>query len=49
MPAGARATLADVTSAYAVYGVMGPRSAELLSQLSRADFLRRGVPAPDQP
>jgi 4-methylaminobutanoate oxidase (formaldehyde-forming) len=38
LPAGARAALADVTSAYAVYGVMGPRSRELLSRLSRADF-----------
>jgi glycine cleavage system aminomethyltransferase T/glycine/D-amino acid oxidase-like deaminating enzyme len=38
MPAGARATLFDVTSAYAVYGVMGPRSRELLTRLSRADF-----------
>ena len=28
----------DVTSAYAVYGVMGPRSRELLSRLSRADL-----------
>jgi glycine cleavage system aminomethyltransferase T/glycine/D-amino acid oxidase-like deaminating enzyme len=38
MPARARATLLDVTSAYAVYGVMGPRSRELLTRLSRADF-----------
>jgi 4-methylaminobutanoate oxidase (formaldehyde-forming) len=31
-------SLADVTSAYAVYGVMGPRSRELLSRLSGADL-----------
>ena len=41
MPAGCRATLVDVTSAYAVYGVMGPRSRELLSRLSSATELRR--------
>lgn len=38
MPAGSRATLVDVTSAYAVYGVMGPRSRELLGRLSRRDL-----------
>src|SRR4029077_3810002 len=38
MPAGGHASLVDVTSQYAVYGVMGPRSRELLSQVSRADF-----------
>jgi glycine cleavage system aminomethyltransferase T/glycine/D-amino acid oxidase-like deaminating enzyme len=38
MPPGARATLLDVTSAYAVYGVMGPQARELLTRLSRADF-----------
>ena len=32
------ATLVDVTSAYAVYGVMGPRSRELLARLTRADL-----------
>jgi 4-methylaminobutanoate oxidase (formaldehyde-forming) len=31
-------SLADVTSAYAVYGVMGPRSRELLSRLTDADL-----------
>jgi glycine cleavage system aminomethyltransferase T/glycine/D-amino acid oxidase-like deaminating enzyme len=36
LPAGA--TVVDVTSAYAVYGVMGPRSRELLARLSRADL-----------
>ena len=38
MPPGSRATLVDVTSAYAVYGVMGPRSRELLARLSRRDL-----------
>ena len=32
------AQVVDVTSAYAVYGVMGPRSRELLSLVSRADL-----------
>jgi glycine cleavage system aminomethyltransferase T/glycine/D-amino acid oxidase-like deaminating enzyme len=44
MPAGCHATLADVTSAYAVYGVMGPRSRELLSRLSRSDFSDKAFP-----
>ena len=44
IPPDARATLADVTSALAVYGVMGPRSRELLSQLSRADFSNEAFP-----
>ncbi len=34
----AGATVADVTSAYAVYGVMGPKSRELLSRLTSADL-----------
>ena len=38
LPPGCAAALVDMTSGYAVYGVMGPRSRELLSQLSRADF-----------
>jgi glycine cleavage system aminomethyltransferase T len=38
MPAGRHASLVDVTSAFAVYGVMGPRSRELLSCLSRSDL-----------
>ncbi len=33
-----RATLVDVTSAYAVFGVMGPKSRELLSRLTDADL-----------
>jgi glycine cleavage system aminomethyltransferase T/glycine/D-amino acid oxidase-like deaminating enzyme len=38
IPANCRASLVDVTSSCAVYGVMGPRSRELLSLVSRADF-----------
>src|ERR1035441_2320491 len=37
MPAGSHARLTDITSAYAVYGVMGPKSRELLERLSRSD------------
>ncbi len=52
-PGGSRAarhaSLVDVTSAYAVYGVMGPRSRELLSRLSRSRPQRRGVPVRLQP
>jgi len=44
IPAGAAATLLDVTSAYAVYGVMGPRSRELLSAISRSDFTDKAFP-----
>ena len=35
---GARASLVDVTSAYAVFGVMGPNSRDLLSALTDADL-----------
>ena len=44
MPAGAHASLVDVTSAFAVYGVMGPRSRELLSLLSRSDLSDEAFP-----
>ncbi len=40
----AHAALVDVTSAYAVYGVMGPRSRELLGRLSRADLRDEAFP-----
>jgi glycine cleavage system aminomethyltransferase T/glycine/D-amino acid oxidase-like deaminating enzyme len=43
-PPGCRAELVDVTSAYAVYGVMGPRSRELLSRLSRSDLSDEAFP-----
>jgi heterotetrameric sarcosine oxidase gamma subunit len=39
-----RATLVDVTAQYAVFGVMGPRSRELLSLLTSADLDDAGFP-----
>jgi heterotetrameric sarcosine oxidase gamma subunit len=44
MPANAHASLVDVTSAFAVYGVMGPRSRELLGLLSRSDLSDEAFP-----
>jgi 4-methylaminobutanoate oxidase (formaldehyde-forming) len=44
MPPGASATVVDVTSAYAVFGVMGPRSRDLLASLSPADFSDQAFP-----
>ena len=35
---GDHASVVDVSSSYAVYGVMGPRSRELLQRLTRADL-----------
>ena len=43
-PAGANATLVDVTSAYAVFGVMGPRSRDLLAALTDADLADEAFP-----
>src|SRR5688572_25918462 len=42
--AGARVSLTDVTSAYTVLGVMGPRSRELLSRLTPADLSTSAFP-----
>ena len=42
IPAGRHVAVVDVTSAYAVYGVMGPRSRELLQRVSRADLTNDG-------
>jgi 4-methylaminobutanoate oxidase (formaldehyde-forming) len=44
VPDGARAALSDVTGAYAVLGVMGPRSRDLLSRLTRADLSNAAFP-----
>jgi heterotetrameric sarcosine oxidase gamma subunit len=41
---GQRATLVDVTSQYAVFGVMGPRSRALLSLLTRAELRNEAFP-----
>ena len=38
LPAGTRAQLVDVTSSMAVFGVMGPRSRDLLTTLTDADL-----------
>jgi glycine cleavage system T protein len=40
----ARVTLTDVTSAFAVLGVMGPRSREILSRLTNADLSNATFP-----
>jgi heterotetrameric sarcosine oxidase gamma subunit len=39
-----RATLVDVTSSYAVFGVMGPKSRELLTRLTRSDLSNESFP-----
>ena len=44
LPPGGRVQVVDVTSAYAVLGVMGPRSRELLSRLSDASFADEDFP-----
>jgi 4-methylaminobutanoate oxidase (formaldehyde-forming) len=38
LPAGARAAVSDVTDAYAVLGLMGPRARDLLARASGADL-----------
>lgn len=44
LPAGSAATVVDLTSGYAVLGVMGPHSRELLTRLSRADLSHEAFP-----
>ena len=44
IPDGAHALLTDVTSAYAVLGVMGPRSRDLLSELTGDDLSKDAFP-----
>jgi 4-methylaminobutanoate oxidase (formaldehyde-forming) len=44
IPADAHAILTDVTSAYAVLGLMGPNSREILSRLTSADLSDAGFP-----
>ena len=44
LPEGANATLVDVTSAYAVFGVMGPKSRDLLAALTTADLSDEAFP-----
>ncbi len=47
IPADARAIAVDVSSGMAVLGLMGPRSRELLSRLSDADFSNAAFPFGD--
>ena len=42
--AGSRVTLTDVTSAFTVLGIMGPRSRDLLSRLTDADLSSAAFP-----
>ena len=44
LPAGARASLVDVTSAYAVFGVMGPNSRDLLATLTETELSDTAFP-----
>jgi heterotetrameric sarcosine oxidase gamma subunit len=44
IPPTAHASLVDVTSAYAVFGVMGPKSRDLLASLSDADLTDEAFP-----
>jgi heterotetrameric sarcosine oxidase gamma subunit len=47
IPAGLNATLFDITSSTAVFGVMGPRSRDLLSKLTRSDLSNDAFPFGD--
>jgi 4-methylaminobutanoate oxidase (formaldehyde-forming) len=44
LPPGTRAVLTDVTSGYAVFGVMGPRSRDLLAALTTSDLSDTAFP-----
>ena len=44
LPAGTRATLVDVTSSLAVFGVMGPKSRDLLATLTSTDLSDEAFP-----
>lgn len=44
IPSGLNAVLFDATSSFAVFGVMGPRSRDLLSSLTRADLSDQAFP-----
>lgn len=44
IPAGMNAQLVDVTSAYAVLSLMGPRSRDILSRITRDDVSNAGFP-----
>ncbi|MGY4298721.1 glycine cleavage system T protein [Bradyrhizobium sp. i1.4.4] len=44
IPEGARATAVDVSSAYSVLGVMGPKSRDLINKLTDADLSNSAFP-----
>ncbi len=44
VPPGSRTAVTDVTSAYAVLGVMGPKARELLSRVTSADLANEAFP-----
>ena len=44
VPDGSRTTVVDVTSAYAVLGVMGPKARDLLSRVTSADLANDAFP-----
>lgn len=44
IPGGAHATLTDITSGLATIGIMGPKSRDLLSSLTKADMSNDGFP-----
>ncbi|RNL60799.1 FAD-dependent oxidoreductase [Nocardioides marmoriginsengisoli] len=44
LPAGSRVEVVDVTSSYAVLGIMGPQSRTLLNRLSNADLGNEAFP-----
>lgn len=44
IPDGAHATLTDITSGLATIGIMGPKSRDLLSSLTKADMSNDGFP-----
>ena len=46
---GEHVSVVDVSSAFAVIGVMGPASRELLGRLGSATVVRRGLPVLDEP
>ncbi len=44
IPESARCSVVDVTSQYAVFAVMGPKSRELLARVSKSDFSNAAFP-----
>ncbi|WP_169945382.1 FAD-dependent oxidoreductase [Microbispora sp. H11081] len=44
LPEGCRTQIVDVTSSYAVFGIMGPRSRDLLGRLTKTDLSNERFP-----